>query len=67
MLDRFNTAIENKKLVVTDYEKGTASRREYLEEYERIKPTLISSLEAIDMQIKEVEKKLSEISDKYKR
>lgn len=67
MLDRFLINVKNEKLVVTDYESGLEERRVYLEDYEVIRPTLVSTLEAIDAQIKDIEKELSKISDKYKR
>ncbi len=67
MLERIYTNIKNGKLVVTDFVSGAEQRREYLNEYEKIKPTLVSALEVIDNRLDEIEKLLSEISDKYKR
>ena len=67
MLERYKSAINNGKLVITDYETATYMRREFLADYEEIKPTLIAALDAIDAQIAEIDKQLSQISDKYKR
>ncbi len=67
MLDRFLMNVKNEKLLVTDYETGAEMRREYLVQYEIIKPTLIEALENIDAQISDIERQLSAISDKYKR
>ena len=67
MLDRVETNAQDEKVIITDYSTGQDLRREYLERYEEIKPTLLSSLEAIDVRLNEIEKQLSEISDKYKR
>ena len=67
MLDRYEIGMKNGKLVVTDYETAASMRREFLADYEEIKPTLIAALDAIDAQIADIEKQLSQISDKYKR